>query len=349
MRRLLKIAFITTIGLLIVAAAAGVIVMLSYGRAAPARPDLVRLPAGVLAAPRGYPSWGTALVAYMLGLQKIIDLQAEVPVPPKVVVREDVEYGRVGDRPLLLDVYSPANIEGRLPGLIFVHGGGWKSGGKKDYKIYAVQYPQRGYVVALISYRFVQEAPLPACIEDTKCAVRWMRANAAELQVDPDRIAVIGGSAGGHLSLMAAYSSDVPELEGQGGHAGVSSAVAAVVDLYGPTNFTLPEVRDHPVLLNGFKKTYDEAPDLYRLASPITHVDANDPPTLVIQGTIDTIVPTSQSDLLVEWLRSLGVPYYYARLDGWPHTLDIFPEVNVYVQRLMDSFFAEVLAPKPAL
>ena len=156
------------------------------------------------------------------------------------------------------------------------------------------------------------------------------------------RIAAIGGSAGGHLSMMLGYSAGVPELEGNGGHAEFSSAVNAVVDLYGPVDITLPEHRGNPTVLGFFGgKTYDEIPDQYKLASPWFHLDPKDPPTLILHGTIDTIVPVSQSDILNAKLKELGVPVTYDRLDGYPHTMDIAKEVNLRCQWFMLRFLEE--------
>ena len=277
-----------------------------------------------------------------LGTVEKLDLH-KFPLPEGVTEKKDIEYGRVGARPLLLDLYSPAKADKQVPGLIFIHGGGWKSGDRQDYRCYTTYFAQQGYVTATVGYRFVKEAPLPACIEDVKCAVRWMRENAVQLKVNPDKIAVIGGSAGGHLALMAGYSAKVPELEGTAGHAGVSSAVAAVVDLYGPSDFTLPETRINSTVVNGMKKTYAEAPELYRLTSPLTHVSAQSPPTLIFQGTLDSIVPVAQSDLLAEKLKTCGVPYWYACLDGYPHTMDILKPVNEYCKEVMLLFFRQYL------
>ena len=294
------------------------------------------------AVPTGFTDEKQLMLAAAGGLLTLLDLDAEIPVPDSVEMIPDVEYGRVGDRPLLLDVYLPKNLDKPVPGLMFIHGGGWKNGGKKDYKYYCVRFAARGYVVVSISYRLIGEAVFPACVQDAKCAVRWMRANADKYKIDPDRIAAIGGSAGGHLSMMLGYSAGVPELEGNGGHAEFSSAVNAVVDLYGPVDITLPEHRGNPTVLGFFGgKTYDEIPDQYKLASPWFHLDPKDPPTLILHGTIDTIVPVSQSDILNAKLKELGVPVTYDRLDGYPHTMDIAKEVNLRCQWFMLRFLEE--------
>lgn len=264
--------------------------------------------------------------------------------PQGVEVTRDVEYGNPGGkRPLLLDLYRPKESAKPVPALIFIHGGGWKGGKKDDYRPYAHAFAKRGYVVASISYRFAKESRFPAAVEDAKCAVRWMRANAAKHGVDPKRLAVVGGSAGGHLAMMVGYSSEVEELEGDGGHSGVSSRVAAVVDLYGPTDLTTEVARGSGLVSAFIGKSFDDAPMSYRLASPITHVGAGDPPTLILHGTIDDVVPVAQSDLLAAKLKSAGVPYVYDRLAGWPHTMDLAKPVFERCLWFMDRFFARYL------
>lgn len=226
---------------------------------------------------------------------------------------------------------------------------GWAKGDRKDYKYYTVRYAKRGYVVATISYRLVKEAIFPACVQDAKCAVRWMRANADRYHIDPKRIAAIGGSAGGHLAMMLGYSAGVPELEGKGGHAKFSSAVQAVVNLYGPVDLTGPEARDHPTVLAFFGgKTYEEVRRHYELASPIKHLDKKDPPTLILHGTIDELVPIAQADTLAKKLKELGIPFVYDRLEGYPHTMDLSLEVNIRCQWFINRFLEEHLsASKP--
>lgn len=343
MRKLQWIFFGLYLIAVAVGAAAGIWYLFYSEAIAPPRPDLVVLPPDAPAPPPGYPTLKALYLAYLLGCIPVVDAFGDIPVPAGVIEKTDVEYGRIGDRALLLDLYYPDSLTAPAPGLIFIHGGGWESGNKRDYKYYTVRFAERGYVVATIGYRFKQEAPFPACVEDAKCAVRWMRANTEELTVDADRIAVIGGSAGGYLAMMTGYSSDAPELEGTAGHAGVSSAIACVVNLYGPTDFTADMARAHKLVESFLNTTYDKDPDRFAQASPIHYLDANDPPTLIIQGTIDDIVPVAQADLLAERCRELGVPYWYDRLDGWMHTLDIVAPVNVRVQWLMNAFFDEYL------
>lgn len=339
LRRIVKILLILVCLCLLVSGGVAGYYLLWKGHPPAKRPDLVRLPENAPPAPRGFPTMNALYAGYFLGLLELLDPAFDWPVPPEVVERKDIEYGRVGERPLLLDLYSPKEMKEPVPGLIFVHGGGWQEGNKSDYKFYTIDFAKRGYVAATMGYRFSQEAGFPGCVLDAKCAVRWMRSHAKEINVDPDRIVIIGGSAGGYLAMMTGYTSGVQEWNESGGYPGVSSAVAAVVDLYGPPDLTGPVARTHYIVTDFMKKPYEEAPELYAAASPLLHLTKDAPPTLVIQGTIDDIVPVQYSDQLVERLKELGVPYWYARLDGWPHTMDVERSVNTYVQWIMNAFF----------
>ncbi|MCL4219227.1 MAG: alpha/beta hydrolase [Candidatus Hydrogenedentes bacterium] len=316
--------------------------MLWDGRAPARRPDLIALPADAPPAPKGYPTEHALFLAFYLNKVPLLETE-NVVVPASIEERLGVEYGRIGDRPLQLDLYRLRNLDKPAPVLIFIHGGGWRKGSRDDYLPYAVPFAEKGYVVATISYRLVQEAGFPAAVEDSKCAVRWLRENAAEVNADPDRMAVIGGSAGGYLALMVGYTADEPELNNSGGHEGVSSAVAAVVDLYGPVDLTTPYAREHETITDFIKKPYTDDPALYEYASPLSHLDADDPPTFVLHGTIDSLVPVTQSDLLVEKLAELGIDHWYDRLDGWPHTMDLAEPVNARVVALVEAFLVKHL------
>ena len=257
---------------------------------------------------------------------------------------KDIEYGKVGDRSLKLDLYRARKHDRKtlVPGLIFIHGGGWSGGDKEVYRVHASRCAQRGYVAVSVAYRLSGEAPFPAAVEDCKCAVRWMRAKGSEYGIDPDNIAVLGGSAGGHLAMMVGYSSDVKELEGTGGHQGVSNRVQAVVNLYGPCDLTVPFAQKSPLVwqfLGG--KKYREAPDLYAKASPVHYLTKDDPPTLIMHGTLDETVPINQSDILAAKLKELGLTYEYDRLEGWPHTMDAAEVVFNRCAFLTDEFLAK--------
>ena len=296
----------------------------------------------------GYESRKDIMAAFLTGKLKI--LTPKVPLPDNVELISNIEYGKVGERSLLLDIYKPKHLTKPVPGLIFIHGGGWSGGDKEVYRLHASRYAQRGYVAVSIAYRLSGEAPFPAAVEDAKCAVRWMRSQGKCYGIDPDNIAVLGGSAGGHLAMMVGYSSDVPELEGDGGHRQVSSKPQVVVNLYGPSDLTAPIAQGSDVVhrfLGG--KTYAEDPELYKKASPIFYLTGDDPPTLILHGTLDEVVPIAQSDALEAKLKVLEIPYTYDRLEGWPHTMDVAEPVFNRCVFFIDQFLAQHMpVPPPA-
>ncbi|MBP7050993.1 MAG: alpha/beta hydrolase [Phycisphaerae bacterium] len=290
--------------------------------------------------PPGYENELAVMTAIAMRQIKLIDAK-DIVVPAGVEEKLGVEYGQGGSHPLLLDLYLPRGREKAGPAILFIHGGAWKSGKRSDMKYYCAKFAEKGYVTATVSYRLLQEAPFPAAVQDVKCAVRWLRANAAAYQVDPNRIAVSGNSAGGHLAMMIGYSDD-PSLEGNGGHPGVSSRVRAVVDFYGPTDLTTDYARNHKLVtdfLGG--KTFAEAPEVFKLASPLSHLTKDDPPTLIFQGTIDSLVPVAQADALASKLKELGIDYVYERYEGWPHTMDLAEAVNRRCVYQMAQFFTK--------
>jgi acetyl esterase/lipase len=293
--------------------------------------------AEVPAAPPGYASENEAKAAFLSGKLKAIDLT--IDLPDTVTVQKNIEYGKGGDKALQLDLYSPKDRTHPLPAILFIHGGGWTGGYRQMYHYYCAKFAEHGYVVATASYRLAGEAPFPAAVEDVKCAVRWLRANAKKFGIDPNKIAVAGGSAGGHLAMMIGYSSDVPELDGKGGNPETSSRVQAVIELYGPTDLTddfAKSRKEVKRLMGG--KTFDEAPDAYRLASPVTHITKDDAPTLILHGSIDSTVPIHQAEILVEKLKNAGVVYEYDRVEGWPHTMDLDAGVNRHCMAKMFEF-----------
>jgi acetyl esterase/lipase len=292
------------------------------------------------AAPPGYASREAAMAAIATGQLKLIEPSDDVP--ETVLEHRDLEYCQVDGHFLKLDLAVPKQPLGKVPGLIFVHGGAWSGGERSVYRYYITRFAEHGYAAATISYRLSGEATFPAAIHECKCAVRWMKSNADRYGIDADRIAIVGGSAGGHLALMVAYSDD-PALEGNGGYPGISSRVAAVVNFYGPVDLTTNAAREAGAVCKFLGGTFEERKSDYELASPWLHLDANDPPTLIFHGSLDQVVSVDQADRLASRLAELDVPYVYDRLEGWPHALDAALIVNEHCRELMLQFFAHYL------
>ncbi len=213
-----------------------------------------------------------------------------------------IEYARVDEQPLLLDVYLAPVAEAPRPLIIWVHGGAWRAGSRTDVPIQALV--ERGFSIASVDYRLSPVARFPAQVHDIKAAIRYLRVNAAKYHVDPQRFVIAGSSAGGHLAALVGVSHDHQALEGTvGEHLAVSSEVQAIVSFFGASNLEtiLAQSTPHGLsvrgpalqLLLGGQPT--EQPELAKLASPITHVDDRDPPLLLLHGDQDPQMPINQS------------------------------------------------------
>ena len=294
-------------------------------------------------APRGYPNEAALKLAYAVGTLKLID--PEPAIPSHLRTHLDLVYKQTPEKELKLDIYHLDSLQIAQPLLVFIHGGSWKSGDKDDYRRYLVDYAEKGYVTATLSYRFAQEAPFPAALDDVVCGLSWLKEHAAEYWIDPDRIALIGGSAGAHLIMMLAYHSyDASYQRVADCDYGADQKVRAIVNLYGPTDLTTEYARSHPSVINFIGQDYSEQThSAYAAASPLEFVSADDPPTMSFHGTLDELVPVSQADRLHQALDRQNVPNTYHRLKGWPHTMDLGLKVNRYCQHHMDAFFEKYL------
>jgi acetyl esterase/lipase len=213
---------------------------------------------------------------------------------------QDIEYCKGGEIPLLLDIYIPEEpvLGSPMPAVIAIHGGAWASGSKSPISIdWLAQY---GFLVVSINYRLSDVARFPAAVQDAKCAVRWLRANADKYNVNPDRIGIWGSSSGAHIAMMVGTANSEPELEGNGGWEGVSSRVQAVVSQGGISSLTAlyeaPVLR--PAMVQFLGASLEERPDLYKLASPTTYVSEDDPPLLLINDALDPVVPVNQGEIM---------------------------------------------------
>jgi acetyl esterase/lipase len=248
---------------------------------------------------------------------------------------------------LTLHLTRPKKLDAPAPVIVYIHGGGWRQGNKDAHLPQIREAAQRGYVSVSVGYRFAPKHPFPAQVEDVKCAVRWLRAHASELQLDPDRIGAIGYSAGAHLAMMLGTMDSSDGFEGEGGWPDQSSKVQAVVAYFGPTNFLsqYPSVAV-PIIeqfLGGARQEKEEA---YKQASPLTYVNEGDAPTLIFHGTKDILVPYEQAFEMAVALTKAKVPGRVELIVGAGHG---WRDADLErTERLAMEFFDQYLKQPPA-
>ncbi|MDX2268934.1 MAG: alpha/beta hydrolase fold domain-containing protein [Bryobacter sp.] len=250
-------------------------------------------------------------------------LLGQTPFTPPAGVSyfPNLEYSNVGQK-VELDLFRPANSTGPLPAVLFVHGGGFRRGTREGYRALAAKLAARGYVTATASYRLAPRHQFPAAVEDAKAAVRFLRGNSEKYGIDPARIGAWGGSAGGHLVLMLGLTHGVAEFEGTGPNRQFSSQVQAVVNYYGPTDFTqsysksVDAAEVLPLWLGGHLDTQRK---YHQKASPIHWVNPLAAPTLSLHGTRDTFVAYEHSVALTGRLLDAGVDAELVTFSGAGH------------------------------
>ena len=267
----------------------------------------------------------TSTAIMLAGTSSQAHLTKETIVPAGFHIERSVDFLAPG-RKQKADLYLPATTNGGQlrPAVVIIHGGGWSSGkrdAERELNI-GTNLALHGLVGMSIDYALASKtnATWPQNLYDCKTAVRWLRKNAGRLQVDPDRIGVIGGSAGGHLAAMVTLTTPVDALDPKEPYGQFSCRVSCGVDLYGIAD--LPTYHDVTML----GKTYAEDPALYRIASPVTYVRSNSPPLLVIHGTADTTVSVKQSELFAEVLKNAGAEHELIIIPGAQHTFDLQPK-----------------------
>jgi len=251
----------------------------------------------------------------------------------RVTVEQHVVFGTGGDRDLQCDVFLPPQPGSGRAAILLVHGGGWIQGDRSQLHGYGIQLARYGFVCIASEYRLSGEAVWPAQIHDVKAAVRWVRANAAAYGIDPSLITVSGNSAGAHLALMLAGLAD-GALEGDGGNPDVSSKVAAVIAIYPPTELRVTHPQDAIGLLLGgavAREVEDEA-------SPIRYAHPGYPPTMLVHGNADELVPVEASFAMYHALVAAGAPVELHVFDGVPHAFDATPEFGRQVADLIALF-----------
>jgi acetyl esterase/lipase len=295
----------------------------------------------LLAAAAGAQTPYNAETTYRKLVKNYPDIQiasAETPAP--VQVRKDLVYARRGELPLALDLYLPGPGAKGAPLVILVHGGGWASGERTNMAPLAARLAARGYAAATVSYRLSGQALYPAAIDDVKEALRWLREGAGGYGIDPGRVAIAGGSAGGQIASLVGMTQP--------------QAVRAVVNIDGLSDFTTEEARKHEDDPNKkpsaagawFGGRYSEKAALWVEASPITHVGKDSPPVLFIVSGVPRF--SVGREAMAARLASYGIHSDTVALAGTPHSFWLFDPWLAPTVDAMDAFLKRVLGPVAA-
>ncbi|MDQ3929392.1 MAG: alpha/beta hydrolase, partial [Chloroflexota bacterium] len=254
-----------------------------------------------------------ALLVLILLLSGTVGRAHATPLPQAegITAQRNVAYCTAGGEALKLDLFLPARGGGPAPVVVFIHGGSWVGGDKFEVGLAGNELARKGYAVASINYRLGPKHKWPAQIEDAKCAVRYLRASARQYNLDPNRVAAWGSSAGGHLAALLGLTDASAGFDNSGQYLDQSSRVQAVVDMFGPTDLNAfdPDKFSKGVGQAVFGVTRDrpEARELLRRASPLTYAgNAANVPFLILHGDKDSLVPLNQSQALHERLTSAG-------------------------------------------
>ena len=248
------------------------------------------------------------------------------------IVESDIVFGSGGGRDLVCDIYHPQKDMGKRTALIHLHGGAWQFGGKEMMSNKAAYFAARGYVSIATQYRLTDEAKWPAQIEDVKACIRWTRATADRLGIEPSRIALVGYSAGAHLALIAAGTQNRPELEGQGGNTGAGTELAACFAYYPPIEIEREtDEGDHWLMPEGSSQSD------YQAASPVSYIGPDYPPTALFHGGAD-FMPIENSLRMFHGLRADDVPVELHIFEGLSHEFDQHAEFGEECAALCDLF-----------
>ena len=268
-------------------------------------------------------------------------------VPESVVFEKNIEYSNPDDQHLQLNMARPKVGAEPFPAVICIHGGGFRAGSRESFNGLCLQLAEKGYVAVTVSYRLAPRYQFPAAVHDVKAAVRWVRANAAMYQIDPERIGTTGGSAGGHLAQFLGVTRGVKKFEGDGGHPEYSSSVKCVVNFYGPSDFTKSydasvDAKDVlPLFLGG---NLQQQRHRHIESSPLYWVTPDAAPTLFVHGTNDAYVAHEQAEWITERMKAADVEATLMTIDGGDHGFRTSsPEVKTMIDNARLAFFEKHL------
>lgn len=260
-------------------------------------------------------------------------------------------YASLGGGPMGLDTFSTAGATAQ-PAVLLIHGGGWRAGERAHVHDMARLLASQGFIAVAVDYRKTEreEYRFPGAIADLRCAVRYLRANAPQLGIDPSRIGAVGFSAGGHLAALLATAPDAGQLDDQCPFTEESPRIQAAVSYYGPYDLTR-----RGDFVRRARRLIDQVlggpnPTRARLASPAHHVDPTDPPILLIHGTHDRVVPISQAHLMARRLRQARVPHALLPVTRAGHGFTLLSAQEMFMPASCTTlrFLRESLAPPAA-
>jgi acetyl esterase/lipase len=243
------------------------------------------------------------------------ELVTPLKIPP--VRFEERTFASYENQALTLDIYQPAYLHDAIPGVVVIHGGGWQHGDNSEFVALNAYLASRDYVVAAINYRLAPRWRFPAAAEDVKTALAYLKAHSSEFPLDPSRLTLLGRSEGGQLALLAAYTANDPAIRG-------------VVSIYAPSDLAAAYAQPSPATLYDTRtllERYVGGPpaseqQAYFAASPINFVTAASPPTLLLHGARDQMIPAAQSARLDDRLRDAGVKHVFVELPWATHGCD---------------------------
>lgn len=287
-----------------------------------------------------FPVYGMFLVSAAAQQTELV-MNPYIKVPETVIQTADVIFKEIDGEKIGVDIYQPKNDNTPNPLIFIIHGGYWKAGDKYVHTQQGIEFAEMGYTAVSVNYRLSEKHKFPANIEDIYDCLKYLIDNAAKYNIDPTRIVTYGGSAGGHLSAFIGLAANTPGREYNSEIN--SSSIKGIITLYGMHDLTLPIQKEHPYTIQYIGSSFDEASAKYRDASPIYHVDNDDPPLLIIHGTIDGSVSVKNSDALSDMLDYVGVKYTYDRVDGWPHAMDYFSPIYERTLWFVYQFLLETM------
>lgn len=261
-------------------------------------------------------------------------------------VLNDRLYKMVGDRELHCDVFLPVSAKGRTaaPAVVFVHGGGWRAGNKSEFYPMANLLAQRGYAVFLPEFRLSPEAAYPAGLVDVNDAIVWVKAQSGAFRVDPARIALAGGSSGGQMAALLAFSSDRKLFKSRDDD---DTRVRALIDLDGVLDFMSPlalkyenAAGDSSYAALWLGGSMERATAKWQEASAANYIDAGSPPTFIISS--GELRFTAGKDDVLTGLERNGIRHRYLQLEDVPHTFWLFEPYLSRVVREIDEFLRDV-------